>query len=109
MKLMLSRRVAGLTAALALSGCSYLQMDRPPKAVRRGDVFPGCTTQNTYPYLDLALTAFAVIGAVLEGGLFALSTRYGFEQSARCRELRTGTSSRARRRAAGECAPLCCR
>ncbi len=117
---MLSRCAAGVAAALALSGCSYLMMDRPPKAVRRGDVFPACTTGNTYPYLDLAIAVFAVVGAglayagqariddeetmmkrelsdgerafygtaaLLEGGLFALSARHGFEQSARCREL----------------------
>lgn len=40
-------------------------LDRPPRAVRRGDTFPGCTRENTYPMLDVALAALSVVGAGL--------------------------------------------
>ncbi|CAN5704091.1 hypothetical protein BH11MYX2_BH11MYX2_21500 [soil metagenome] len=108
-------------AAFALPGCSYVLMDRAPRAVRRTDVFPGCTSSKTWAYVDLGLTGLAVvgaigfitgvakaddmdapggkrelshgervfgtIGAVVEGGIFALSANYGFETTATCREV----------------------
>src|SRR5688572_8390352 len=61
----MARRWGIVVAALvALHGCSYVMMDRPPKAVRRGDIFPGCTSESTYAYVDIALTALAVVGAI---------------------------------------------
>ncbi len=124
---MLSRYAAGIAAAIALSGCSYLTMDRPPKAVRRSDVVPACTTENTRAYVDVALATFMAVGAgmiyagrarvddedapmmkreltdgervymgtfaLLEGGLFVLSARYGFESAKSCRELQSQLAS----------------
>lgn len=61
-----------LVFALALlPSCSYLMMDRPPRAVRRGDVMPACTTKDTYAYVDIGLAAFAVVGAAMIYGGYA--------------------------------------
>lgn len=55
-------RVAALLALA--TGCSYLQIDRAPRAVRRGDVAPGCTTSLTYPAIDATAAVLGVVGGV---------------------------------------------
>lgn len=54
-----------MVAVLVLHGCSYLMIDRPPRAVRKGDRFPACTEDNTFPWIDLGATALAAGGAVV--------------------------------------------
>jgi hypothetical protein len=54
-----------VVAVLALHGCSYLMIDRPPRAVRKGDQFPACTEDNTFPWIDVGATALAAVGAVV--------------------------------------------
>jgi hypothetical protein len=58
-------RSATVVAVLALHGCSYLMIDRPPRAVRKGDQFPACTEDNTFPWIDVGATALAAAGSVL--------------------------------------------
>ena len=58
-------RSGTVVAVLALHGCSYLMIDRPPRAVRKGDQFPACTEDNTFPWLDVGATALAAAGSVL--------------------------------------------
>ncbi|HEY4180453.1 MAG TPA: hypothetical protein VGM90_26600 [Kofleriaceae bacterium] len=52
-------------AAFTLPGCSYVLMDRAPRAVRRTDVFPGCTSENKWAYADVGLTGLAAVSAIL--------------------------------------------
>ena len=85
-----SLRLGVIAWAIALQGCSYVMMDRPPTAVRRGDTFPGCTRSDTYAYADIVLGAASVVGAV---GIFtgiAKATSTGSDGMMTSREL-TGT------------------
>lgn len=47
-----------------LAGCSYLQIDRPPRAVRATDALPACTAERTWPVVDAALAVGGVIGGI---------------------------------------------
>jgi hypothetical protein len=85
-----SLRLGVIACALTLHGCSYVMMDRPPSAVRRGDTFPGCTRSDTYAYADIALGAASVAGAIgIYTGL-AKATSTGADGTMTSREL-TGT------------------
>jgi hypothetical protein len=54
-----------VVAVLALHGCSYLMIDRPPRAVRKGDQFPACTEDNTFPWIDVGASVLVTAGSVL--------------------------------------------
>lgn len=53
-----------------IAGCSYLQIDRPPRAVRRGDTLPACTTDTTWPLADVVIAGIATVsGIAITAGL----------------------------------------
>jgi hypothetical protein len=53
-----------VVAIVLIAGCSYLQIDRPPRAVRRGDVMPGCTSSKQWPTIDAAIAGLAIVGGI---------------------------------------------
>lgn len=111
-----------------LAGCSIMQIDRPPRAVRAGDRQPGpdCTAAKAWPVVDAVAAGVGVGGglgiavgkiertemdgtktplstdekwifgslAIVEGVLFAVSSYYGFQTTAACRDMHARLSSR---------------
>ncbi len=57
---------ARAVVAVLLTGCSFMQIDRPPRAVRASDRMPGpqCTTNRTMPALDAVLAVVSVAGGI---------------------------------------------
>jgi hypothetical protein len=101
--------VATLILASATGGCSFAFVNGPPPNHRQLSFF-GCTSGNTIPTLDAAVSALAVVDAVLAGSgqtttdsstgsrkgdvitfaataaLLGASAAYGYKKTAECRD-----------------------
>lgn len=99
------RSIVVLTLAVALSGCSFLFLDKaPPPPVWDNVQWSDCTHSSFLPGIDTTIAVLnglgtaillsgngstsAIVGGVIDTLLYGASAMYGFKHTDRCRAFR---------------------